>query len=82
MSQPLPAVPDDLREVAWRAVAVARFAIHVDGTYDVQLLTPTRSPRLNQVLLESLHRWRFFPAMDNGHPIESHQDVRIHFNVE
>ena len=51
----------------------------------------------NTMLTEQLHRAqkdrprhpeqraleaRGAEAMDNGHPIESHQDVRIHFNVE
>jgi periplasmic protein TonB len=82
LSQPLPVLPDDLREVAYQAVAVARFVVHGDGSFDVELVKPTQNPRLNQILLETLRKWRFFPAMENGRPIESHQDVRIHFNVD
>lgn len=79
--QPLPEIPDDLREFAYQAVALARFTIHTDGTVDVALLKPTQSPRLNQLLLQTLRNWRFFPAMQNGHPVESEQDIRVHFNV-
>lgn len=82
LSQPLPALPDDLREVAYQAVAVARFVIRSDGSFDVELVKPTQNPRLNQILLETLRKWRFFPAMENGRPVESHQDVRVHFNVD
>ncbi|PCE25729.1 hypothetical protein BWP39_14475 [Paraburkholderia acidicola] len=82
LSQPLPELPDDLREVAYQTVAIARFAVHVDGTCDVELIKPTQNPRLNQILLEALHNWRFFPALDNGRPVESHRDVRVHFNVQ
>ncbi|MGN6807174.1 MAG: TonB family protein [Trinickia sp.] len=81
LSQPLPLLPDDLREDAYRAEAVARFAIHADGTTEVRLVKPTSNPRLNQILLEALHKWRFFPAMENGHPVDSQRDVRVHFNV-
>ncbi|NRO99065.1 TonB family protein [Paraburkholderia sp. NMBU_R16] len=81
LSQPLPLLPDDLREDAYRAEAVVRFAIHADGTTEVQLVKPTSNPRLNQILLEALHKWRFFPAMENGHPVDSQRDVRVHFNV-
>ncbi|HEV3106418.1 MAG TPA: energy transducer TonB [Trinickia sp.] len=81
VSQPLPALPDDLREDAYRADAVARFEIHVDGSAQVELIKPTSNPRLNQILLEALHRWRFFPAMENGRPVESRQDVHVRFNV-
>jgi protein TonB len=81
ISQPMPSLPDDLREDAYQAVAVARFDIHADGTIEVELSKPTQNPRLNALLLETLHKWRFFPAMQGGHPVESHQDVRVHFNV-
>lgn len=81
MSQPLPELPDDLREQAYQTVATARFAIHVDGSVEVDLIKPTSSPRLNQILLETLRKWRFFPAMQAGHPVESRQDIRVHFNV-
>ncbi|RQS29037.1 energy transducer TonB [Burkholderia sp. Bp8992] len=81
ISQPLPVLPDDLREDGYQAVAVARFLVHADGTFDIDLVKPTANPRLNQILLETLRRWRFFPAMENGRPVESRQDVRVHFNV-
>ncbi|WP_242448952.1 energy transducer TonB [Burkholderia metallica] len=81
ISQPLPELPDDLREQGYQAMAVARFHVHTDGTFDIALVKPTQNPRLNQILLETLRRWRFFPAMENGHPVESQQDVRVHFNV-
>lgn len=81
ISQPLPELPDDLREQAYQTVATARFAIHADGSVDVELIKPTPNPRLNQLLLEALRKWRFFPAMQAGHPVESLQDIRVHFNV-
>jgi protein TonB len=81
LSQPLPVLPDDLRELAYRAEAVARFRILADGTTEIELVKPTANPRLNQILLEALHKWRFLPAMEGGHPIDSQRDVRVHFNV-
>lgn len=79
--KPLPVLPHDLREFAYQAVALARFTIHPDGSVDVALVRPTQNPRLNQLLLETLRNWRFFPAMKDGHPVESEQDIRVHFNV-
>jgi protein TonB len=80
--QPLPSLPDDLRADAFQAVATARFSIHRDGSVDVELIKPTHNPRLNQLLLDALQKWRFFPAMKNGSAVESSQDIRVHFNVE
>jgi protein TonB len=81
ISQPLPSLPDDLREQAYQTVATARFTIHADGSVDVELIRATPNPRLNQLLLETLRRWRFFPALRDGRPVESTQDIRVHFNV-
>ncbi len=79
--QPLPSVPDDLREQAYQTVAIARFVIHIDGSVAVELIKPTRYPRLNQILVETLRSWRFFPAIQGGSPVETQQDIRVHFNV-
>ena len=81
LSQPMPVLPDDLREQGYQLTAVAHFKIHADGSVEVELVRPTQNPRLNQILLDTLHRWRFFPATENGHPVDSDQDVRVHFSV-
>ncbi|RKE39000.1 protein TonB [Paraburkholderia sp. BL23I1N1] len=81
IAQPLPSVPDELREQAYQAIAIAHLVIHADGSVAVELIKPTRYPRLNQILVETLRNWRFFPAIRDGHPVETQQDVRVHFNV-
>ena len=78
----MPQLPDDLREDGYQFIAIAHFTIHADGTFDVKLVKPTPNPRLNQILMATLHEWRFVPATEAGRPIESHQDVRVHFNVD
>lgn len=82
LAQPLPTLPDDLREQAYQTVATARFLVHADGSVEVDLIRPTPNPRLNQILLTALRQWRFFPAMQSGLPVESRLDIRVHFNVE
>ena len=80
--RPMPQIPDELREDAFNAVAVARFRIAADGTATFELAKPTPNPRLNRLLLEKLREWRFFPAMRDGKPVPSDQDVRITFEVK
>ena len=63
---PTPVIPDDLREDVMQTEAVARFNVSFDGTSEVTLEKPTSSPRLNQVLLDALKQWKFFPAVKNG----------------
>jgi len=79
---PVPKIPDDLREVAFEAVAVARFEVSYDGNVKVTLAKPTADPRLNQILLSTLQQWRFFPAMKGGVAIDSAFDVRIPISVQ
>ncbi len=79
---PTPVIPDDLREDAIQTEAVARFKVSFDGTSEVTLEKPTSSPRLNQVILDTLKQWKFFPAVHNGVAIESSFEVRIPISVQ
>ena len=79
---PTPVIPDDLREDAIQTEAVARFKVSFDGASEVTLEKPTSSPRLNQVILDALKQWKFFPAVHNGVAIESSFEVRIPISVQ
>ena len=79
--QPLPQIPDDLRDEAISAIAMARFHINTDGTASVELLKPTQNPRINQIILNTLKTWKFFPALQDGKPIPSTQDIKVNVNV-
>jgi protein TonB len=80
--QPLPTIPDELREEAFDAVATVRFHVGVDGTATFELVRPTPNPRLNQLLLTTLKNWRFFPAMKAGRPVPSVEEIVIHLQVK
>ena len=80
--RPLPQIPDELREDAFNAVAVARFQIAADGSATFGLIGPTPNARLNRLLLDKLKEWRFFPAMREGKAVASTQDVRINLEVK
>jgi len=82
IERPLPKIPDDLREETFSVTAVARFQIAADGTATVELARPTPNPRLNRLLLDTLKNWRFFPAMKDGKPVASVQEIRIQFEVK
>ncbi len=79
---PTPVIPDDLREDVIQTEAVARFKVSFDGASEVTLEKPTSSPRLNQVILDALKQWKFFPAVHNGVAIESSFEVRIPISVQ
>ena len=80
--RPIPTIPDDLRDEAFSAAALARFDIAADGSITVVLVKPTQNPRLNRLLLESLRTWRFFPELKDGKPIASSQQIVVRFEVK
>ncbi len=82
LDKPMPKIPDDLREQAFSVAAVARFRIAADGTATVELATPTPNLRLNRLLLDTLKNWKFFPAMKEGKPVASVQEIRVQFEVK
>lgn len=79
--QPLPKIPDDLRDEAISTVAMARFHIKPDGTANVELIKATSNPRINQLILNTLRTWKFFPALQDGKPAASTQDIKVNIDV-
>ena len=79
--QPLPEIPEALRRRNIEMVAIARFRVAENGSARVELLQPTGEPELNRALLDTLRRWRFFPAMQEGKPVASTVDIRIPISV-
>lgn len=82
IAQPLPAIPDDLRQDAMNEVATARFHIAADGSVTVELIKPTQNPRLNRLLLGTLKFWKFSPAISDGKPVASEETRNVRVNVK
>jgi periplasmic protein TonB len=80
--QPLPQIPDDLRRADLDLMAIARFRVASNGTATVELIQPTSNLELNRALLETLKRWRFFPAIQDGKAVASTIDIRIPISVK
>jgi periplasmic protein TonB len=79
--QPLPEIPEELRRRALDLVAVARFRVAANGSAEVELIQPTPDAALNRALLDTLKKWRFFPAMEGGKPQASTIEIRIPISV-
>ncbi|MHB1099402.1 MAG: TonB family protein [Burkholderiales bacterium] len=79
---PKPEIPEEYRQDALDALIVARFHVAADGTAKVELIIATPIPELNQAVLDTLSTWKFFPAVKDGKPIDSVQDVRFRLLVK
>ena len=79
--KPMPELPSELRRRSLDLVAVARFTVAADGSARIELIGPTPDAELNRVLLDALSKWRFFPALQDGHPTASVVELRIPVSV-
>jgi protein TonB len=79
--QPLPEIPEELRRRAIDLVAVARFRVAANGSAEVELIEPTQDAALNRALIETLKKWRFFPALEGGKPQASTIEIRIPISI-
>ena len=76
--QPLPEIPEELRFEAFQSKAVARFYVDKAGNVvRVELVKPCNNPKLNQLLLKSLKKWKF-EATRTGFV----QEITVTFLVE
>jgi TonB family protein len=76
--QPLPAIPDELRNEAFNSFAIARFYINKAGDVEnVELIKASANPKLNQLLLKSLKKWKFSASNSN-----SSKDIKVNFEVK
>ncbi|MDR3566991.1 MAG: hypothetical protein P4L43_03080 [Syntrophobacteraceae bacterium] len=80
--RPMPQIPDELREEDFSTSVLARFHVAADGSATVELAKPTPSPRLNSIVLAGLKKWRFMPAIKNGSPVASVEDIVIKIEVK
>lgn len=80
--KPMPRIPDELREEALHVVVTARFHVAADGSATVELVKPTPNLRLNRLLLDTLRQWKFFPALRDGQPTASTEEIAIHIDVK
>lgn len=80
--RPLPEIPEELRQEAFNSYAIARFYIAANGEVKVELIKPCNNPKLNQLLLQSLRKWRFSAATQFGVNVDSTQDIKVKFSVE
>ena len=70
-----------MRDELMQATAVARFKVSHDGRATVVLLSETDSSELNDIIIDTLRKWRFLPATKDGVAVDSEADVRLLISV-
>jgi len=78
----MPQLPDALRQDELHLLALLRFHVAPDGSASVELLNPTPNLALNRVLLATFRTWKFIPAMQDGKPSASQEDLSVRVDVQ
>jgi len=79
---PVPTIPDDLRDEVLEATAIALFHVSREGKATVSLVSPTEFDELNDLILNTLRKWRFRPALKGGVAVDSAAEVRLMITVQ
>lgn len=82
LDAPTPEIPSDMHEEAFKTTVTARFNIAADGKVAVALLAPSGNEDIDRVVLNTLKKWRFAPAMVNDAPVASSRKLKIELEVE
>jgi TonB family protein len=77
-----PRIPEDLKTEEFRTSVGARVEISATGEVTgVTLRSSSGNSRVDELALSALRRWRWTPAMRDGEPIPSVQNIRFDFEV-
>lgn len=81
LSQPQPAIPDELRDADLNTAFEGLFTVRADGTASVKMVSSTGNSTLDTLALDAAQRWTFRPATRDGQPVESYLRLKIEFQV-
>lgn len=77
VSQPKPVLPDDVNYDDIHGNFFGLFAIHADGSTDVKMVSSTGDSQVDQIVLDTVRKWRFRPATLNGKPVASYRRLEV-----
>ncbi len=77
-----PGYPPLSAELGEQGMVVLRMHIGADGQVEtVEVLQTSGYPRLDWAARNAVAKWRFTPAVQNGEPVESAQDLPVRFEL-
>jgi len=81
VSKPMPEIPTEFRRLPMDVSLVVKLTVGPDGTATAELIQATPNPKLNQWLLETFRRWKFFPAIHFDQPVKSELVITVPIKI-
>ncbi|HVT10709.1 MAG TPA: energy transducer TonB [Fimbriimonadaceae bacterium] len=82
VNQVQPEIPDSLKSEELKTFVRVKVEIAEDGTFEVILRTSSGKPDVDKIILDSLKRWRWKPALKDGQPVKSTQLFKFEIEVK
>jgi protein TonB len=83
IDSPRPIYPRQARLMGWEGTVVLRVLVSADGrTAEVTVVAGSGYLVLDESAVDAARRWRFSPALENGHPTAMAHEVRIRFRLD
>ncbi len=85
--RPMPIAEEDYppqsKRLGEEGVTLLRLYVLADGTIgDVQVVTSSGFPRLDDTAIRKLKRWRVIPGTENGKPVPMWMDLRVVWKIK
>lgn len=82
LESPVPEIPSEYKDEAFKSSVVARFNIAADSKTTVKLLNTSGNEEIDKLVLNTLKKWKFQAATVDDVPVESNRKLRIELEVE
>lgn len=75
-------IPESLKSQSFKSFVRVRVEISADGKFKVVLRTSSGNPEVNKLVLDTLDKWTWKPALKDGDAVDSIQQFRFNFTIE
>ena len=75
-------IPENLKSQGFKSFVRVRVNIGADGKFTVVLRTSSGNVDVDKLVLDTLNKWTWKPALKDGEPVDSVQQFRFNFTIE
>jgi TonB family protein len=75
-------IPESLKSQSFKSFVRVRINISADGKFTATLRTSSGNTDVDKLVLDTLNKWTWKPALKDGEPVDSVQNFRFNFSIE
>jgi len=75
-------IPESLKSQSFKSFVRVKVTITADGKFTVVLRTSSGNADVDKLVLDTLNKWTWKPALKDGETVDSVQQFRVNFSIE